>query len=428
MTDKIKFNAASRSALRKAITKHDDWPLHRVQHGLKDASQLTVTLLKTIGADMGLDVQSYDAALPQWADGYDQEQHETAKHDSAKHDSAKQDSARSDFAGADSEQDSTKQDSAKQDNDDDNDAAEIAAVIATALGKRKGAAVDMDQVKVMVDAAVKQAMTDVQLVTVKLERSNGTSWAGGTGTDEHIHPMFLTLLQAAGCRDVTGNHINVWIAGPAGSGKTHAAKQLANAMSCDFGFHGAAAMAHELTGFVDAGGTYHETVFVRLFQAGGVCLLDELDGWDNAALLALNAGLANGQLSLPNGQIVQRHPDFICLGAANTFGQGATASYVGRAKLDAAFLSRFPVKLSWGYDEKLERAICGDAQWANVVQSARKAADAAGLQVIIDPRHSIAGAALLASGMGVEEVKRITFLSGLSDDQAAVIKPALATY
>lgn len=417
MTDTIKFNAASRSALRKAITKHDDWPLHRVQHGLKDASQLTVDLLKTIGSDMSIDVQSYDAALPQWSDGYDQTQHESGGHDSA----------RSDFAGADYGHDSAEQDTAGHDDDDD-DAAQIAAVIATALGKRKGAAVDMDQVKVMVDAAVKQAMTDVQLVTVKLERTNGTSWAGGTGTDEHIHPMFLTLLQAAGCRDVTGNHINVWIAGPAGSGKTHAAKQMAKAMDREFGFHGAAAMAHELTGFVDAGGAYHETVFVRLFQAGGVCLLDELDGWDNAALLALNAGLANGQLSLPNGKIVQRHPDFICLGAANTFGQGATASYVGRAKLDAAFLSRFPVKLSWGYDEKLERAICGDAQWANVVQSARKAADAAGLQIIIDPRHSIAGAALLASGMGVDEVKRITFLSGLSDDQANVIKPALATY
>ena len=235
------------------------------------------------------------------------------------------------------------------------------------------------------------------------------------------HPQLETLLRAVSARDAAGYRLNVWLAGPAGSGKTHAAKQVASALDLEFGFHGSMSMPHELLGFVDAGGTYQETVFVRLFQSGGVCLLDEIDAGSDEARLAINAGLANGLLSLPDGRIVERHPDFIAIGAANTWGGGATADYVGRAKIDAATLSRFPVKLSWDYDCDLEKQICGNPSWAEYVHAARDRARAAGLKHQIDPRHSMAGAALVAAGFSFEQAADMTFLAGLNDTQRDMV-------
>lgn len=236
------------------------------------------------------------------------------------------------------------------------------------------------------------------------------------------HPMAETLLRAVTARDAAGYRLNVWLAGPTGSGKTHAARQIAAALDLEFGFHGSMSMAHELLGFVDAGGRYHETVFARLFQHGGVCLLDEIDAGSDEARLAINAGLANGLLALPDGRMVERHADFICIGAANTWGSGATADYVGRAKIDAATLSRFPVKLAWQYDNATEAAISGNPDFAAMVQAARAKASAAGLKHPIDPRHSIAGAALIAAGFGAGEAARMTYLAGLTDAQIAMVQ------
>jgi hypothetical protein len=237
------------------------------------------------------------------------------------------------------------------------------------------------------------------------------------------HPQAETLLRAISARDVKGARLNVWLYGPTGSGKTYAAEQVAAALGLEFGSHGAMIMAAELLGFIDANGVYHSTAFVDRFRDGGVILLDEIDAYDAEALLALNAALANGFLFLPTGQRVARHPDFVCIGAGNTNGQGATADYGARSKIDAATLSRFPVKIYWGYDEALELAISGNAEFAARVQSARRHARDAGLKVVIDPRQSIAGAALIAAGMSSDDAAALTFLAGLTPDQVKLIEP-----
>ena len=237
------------------------------------------------------------------------------------------------------------------------------------------------------------------------------------------HPQAETLLRAVSARDVNGARLNVWLYGPTGSGKTFAAAQVADALGLEFGSHGAMIMAAELLGFIDAGGAYHSTAFVERFRNGGVILLDEIDAYDAEALLALNAALANGFLFLPTGERVARHPDFVCIGAGNTCGQGATADYGARSKIDSATLSRFPVKIYWGYDEALESAICGNADFAARVQAARRAARESGLKVVIDPRQSIAGAALIAAGMSSDDAAALTFLAGLTPDQIKLIEP-----
>jgi len=148
---------------------------------------------------------------------------------------------------------------------------------------------------------------------------------------------------------------------------------------------------------------------------------DEADASDNSPLLCVAAVLANGHYDFPDGKVA-RHPDSVISAAGNTWGLGATSDFVGRAKLDGAIRSRFPVRIMWGYDERLERAMSGNIDWAVRVQRARHAAAKAGLKVIIDPRMTQAGAALIAQGMSEQRAAELTYLADLSAEQRAIVE------
>jgi cobaltochelatase CobS len=152
-----------------------------------------------------------------------------------------------------------------------------------------------------------------------------------------------------------------------------------------------------------------------------VYLFDEVDASDNSALLALNAALANGTATFPDCQIT-RHPDCIVIATANTWGFGATADYVGRSKIDAAFLSRFPVRIHWDYDSALEVAISGNESFARRVIAARERARTHGIKVIIDPRASQAGAALIAAGFKPDEAADMTYLANLTPEHRKLVE------
>lgn len=295
------------------------------------------------------------------------------------------------------------------------DAAKLASVLAEMIANSTTSApIDAEQVR----AIVKAEMDGYAKVQITI---NDAATQQSIKLEGIHHRQFPTLLKAIQTK-VGGHGANIWLKGPAGSGKTRAAEEAAKALGLEFGFHGAMSMAHELVGFVDANGNYHETIFVRLFREGGLCLLDELDSGENQALLALNAALANGQMSLPNGKMQTRHPEFVCIGAGNTNGQGATAEYVGRNKLDAAFLNRFPIKMSWDYDEALETAISGNPSWAAHIMKARAKALAKGIKVLITPRHTQAGAALIANGFTEKEAAELTYLADMTNDQRKMME------
>lgn len=266
---------------------------------------------------------------------------------------------------------------------------------------------------------VEARLEGVQTVRLEIPRHDGSTFT----TKGDVHPKFAMLLRAMSAKQANGRVPGIWIVGPASSGKTHAAEAAAEAIGLPFYTQGACSMSHELLGFVDAGGRYQRTPFRDAFENGGVCLLDELDSYDAAATLAVNAALANGVCAFPDG-MVKRHADCIVLGAANTNGMGANATYVGRNRLDAAFLSRFPIKIDWPLDAALEQSISGNVAFAKRVQAARARAEAAGLKVNIDARQSAAGAALIAAGFSEKEAASMTYLAGLAPDQVRMIEGA----
>lgn len=279
---------------------------------------------------------------------------------------------------------------------------------------RDAARADLDP---MVRDLVGRALESVPKVQIELTRQGETTGA----TEGHQHPLFAILCRALSARQANGFPVNVWLSGPTGSGKTYSVRQFAKAAGLEFGFHGTCREEHQLLGYVSpTTGVYQTTAFRERWEHGGVILTDEMDSYDAGATLALN-GIGDGFINFPD-RMVTRHKDCYIVAAANTWGEGATATFVGRNRLDTAFLSRFPVKIAWGYDAPLEIAISGNPDWAKRVQAARIRKDAAGLKHLIDPRHTMAGAALIAQGFTHDETAQLTYLAGLSADQIKLVE------
>jgi hypothetical protein len=182
---------------------------------------------------------------------------------------------------------------------------------------------------------------------------------------------------------------SVFLAGPAGAGKTTIAEQCAEALDTPFYFTGAVGSEYKLTGFVDAQGRTVRTAFREAFEHGGLFLFDEIDASDPAALLAFNSALSNGKFDFPDGS-VKRHPNFRCIASANTWGGGASREYVGRNQLDAATLDRF-ARIAMDYDPQLENLIAGALHKhgeavAYYVQELRAAARRHSIRHVISPR------------------------------------------
>jgi hypothetical protein len=181
---------------------------------------------------------------------------------------------------------------------------------------------------------------------------------------DRAHRMLEPLLKLAKARNRNGMGHNILLVGPAGCGKSHAVQQVAQALELDYGFISLSAgisESHLIGRYIPSGENgrfeYQEAPFVTFYRDGGVFCLDELDAADENVLLVVNGGLANGHLRLPDGTAVARHPDFVCIGCANTFGNGADRQYVGRNQLDGATLDRFvSARLEFDYDLDLERA------------------------------------------------------------------------
>lgn len=237
---------------------------------------------------------------------------------------------------------------------------------------------------------------------------------------EHIKDLGKQHFQFEKLSKYVQTKNNIFLVGSAGSGKTTAARNIAKALNIKFYFTGAINSEYKLTGFIDAQGRIVNTEFRKAYENGGLFLFDEIDASFPQAILAFNAALANDFMDFPDKK-VQRHKNFYCIAAANTFGTGADRQYVGRNQLDAATLDRF-ITLNWEIDETLERELANNHEWVNYVQKARKAASKIGERHIISPRASMQGADLLRIGIDRNEVEKDVLWKGLDASRIQMIK------
>lgn len=191
-------------------------------------------------------------------------------------------------------------------------------------------------------------------------------------TKEVLHEKFDQILTA------TMDNEPLYFFGPAGTGKSYLARQLAKAMGIDYYYTNNVTDEVQIKGFIDANGRFHETEFYKAFTRGGIFLLDELDASIPETLTMLNEAIANGYFPFPTGK-VDAHPDFHCVAAGNTFGTGADNEYTGRYQLDAATLNRFGV-VRVDYDERIENAMCeNDSVLVKFARDYRKAVKECGI-------------------------------------------------
>lgn len=202
-----------------------------------------------------------------------------------------------------------------------------------------------------------------------------------------------------------------FLVGPAGSGKTTLAEQIAKALGRSFYMASRVTSEYKLVGFTDANGKTVRTQFREAYEHGGLFLFDEVDASDPDALTAFNAALAGQLADFPDG-MVRRHKDFAAIAAGNTFGRGADRQYVGRNQLDAATLDRFQT-FEIDYDEQLEIQIAGNDSWTKYVQAVRHAIESEKVRHVVSPRASIVGAKLLAAGMERAKVEEACIWKGL---------------
>jgi hypothetical protein len=97
------------------------------------------------------------------------------------------------------------------------------------------------------------------------------------------------------------------------------------------------------------------------YEKGGVMLLDEIDAGDPNLFTYINKAIANSSYTAPQRwgkPVVKKHKDFVLIAAANTYGNGADAMYVGRNQLDAATLDRFKVgMITMDYCKEVEEEL-----------------------------------------------------------------------
>lgn len=405
----IKLSANARIALRKAITNHPQWnnafrtlnnySLHSMS---RDDYFEAARLLGIDVAEIARTADSNSTPAPVRPNGHDK----TAE-------------AKKAFDVEDMEDRAKDKDPRVEKIRDAHDreiAGDKAGQLMRLIAELAGNSIDTDTVRKIVREEMENNPTGTVRHVIEVERK-GIAVAEISGQ----HKEFARLLRMASARNKDGVVPGIFLPGPAGSGKTYAANKVADVLELPFHFNGSIGMTHELLGFIDANGFYHRTPFREAYENGGVYCFDEVDGSDNAAILALNAALANGKATFPDAQ-VKRHKDFIVIATANTWGMGANADYVGRAKLDGAFLDRFPCRLFWDYDTDLEVNLSGNAAFAARVQIARSNAKSAGLKVLITPRATMAGAALIEAGFTADEAADLTYRANLTDEQKRMIK------
>lgn len=293
------------------------------------------------------------------------------------------------------------------------------------------APVDMAAVEKMVDGKIGHLAADMTSMmhsaVSKIEPRVETVFIRPDETthkvDGEAHAMLKHVVALAGIRT------NIMLVGPAGCGKTHLADQAAKALGLEFGSISCTAGMSEsqLLGWLLPIGEsgrfeYVQSEFARMYENGGVYLLDEVDAADANTLMILNQALANGGFYVPQARRhIKRHPDFVCIAAANTYGHGGDMVYAGRERLDAATLDRFRNGIvAMNYDAKLELNLIDPdvLAWGTAI---RAKIDTMKLRRVMSTRVMIGFTKQKqALGFGVKEWEQSYFMDWTRDELAKV--------
>lgn len=229
---------------------------------------------------------------------------------------------------------------------------------------------------------------------------------------------------------------NILMVGPSGCGKTHVAGMIGEALDMDYSAQSCSAGVSEsiFTGWLlprnSSKFEYVESEFVRIYENGGVFLLDEFDNSDANLGVFLNMAIAQDHFFLPQrfgNTKVKKHKDFICVAAANTFGHGANGMYAGRVKLDGATLDRFKLgTVEMDYDENVENHVVENSQVLLWGRTLRQIIDKHRLQKVLSTRVMVDAADMINhQDWALADVNK-AFFADWAREEIAMVRDDLA--
>lgn len=277
---------------------------------------------------------------------------------------------------------------------------------------RAEAAVEIERLKAELQAAKQQGTGTTISVTV-----NGQTTT--TTTEEVLDPQFEFILNL-----VTSGE-NVYLYGPAGSGKNTICAQVAKALNLEFYYQNTLVTKFDISGYKNAQGEFEETAAYKAMKNGGLLMLDELDNSQAEAIIALNAALANGYYTFGNGEQVKLHKNFRCMAAGNTNGQGATEEYCGRFAMDESSRDRFAF-IHIGYNSDIEKSLSkGHTDILEFVHDLRNACKS--LQIKLIAGYRAIGKLAKFYETDTEAVLNAFIFRGMQKDDIRQIAAALTT-
>lgn len=211
-------------------------------------------------------------------------------------------------------------------------------------------------------------------------------------------------------------NIPIYLAGPAGSGKNFTVEQIAKELGWNFYFSNSIQQEYKLTGFIDAGGEFHDTEFYKACTDENDCIffLDEMDASIPEVLVLINAAIANGYFEFPNGKVSFDKVHFVAAG--NTVGSGADELYSGRMVLDQATLDRFAI-IEFDYSRNIELSLANNnSELVGFIHELRDIAEQNGIRATFSYRCITMVTKLECANMDLETILKISVFKGMDED------------
>jgi hypothetical protein len=302
------------------------------------------------------------------------------------------------------------------------------AELAKLLRKVMGTSVDEDRVKELIAEGISKVNVPRRIHIVPKQ-------SDAKPIDLGLQHYKFILLKALGEIRV----LPIYLHGPSGSGKSYAAEAMAKAFELPYASISCNAdmSSIDFLGYQDAHGKYVTKPFRKLWEYGGVFLVDESDAMPSEVQIVANGALANGKCAFPDG-MVPRHEDFIWIACGNTVMRGADPEYAARVQVDAATIQRYAF-VEWDYDWSIVAAHTGatypqqefdlalggfpnDQQWADDCKRYSRAAESLKIRHVVSPRTVINGNLMFKQGIGRVHTEAAVLWQGLDQDQVTRIK------
>lgn len=279
-------------------------------------------------------------------------------------------------------------------------------------------------VQLTVEASIRRhlealaAANEPQVIEVRHEKGPSAKVQGA----HYLMSRVLRLLRAG---------FNLFLWGDAGTGKTTAALQAAEALrrKSEIDTLDPTTFRSMVQGYMTPEGEPVHTAFTRCWVEGKVYIADEIDNAPGHVQTLFNSALANAYAPLAWGN-VPRHKNFRFIGTGNTPGR-PTRTFPDRRPMSAAFADRLYF-IHWPLDPAIEARAAGmavpvrengakptevkPADWVRYVQAIREWAKHNCPTLIVTPRATLIGLEALSLGESWNDVSDALIFRGADED------------